>query len=53
MVDMDLQNISPPKSSLEKKNMKKDKHSIHLKRELNLEYVKNEVSMKNYHASVI
>ena len=31
MVDMDLQNISPPKNSLEKKK-KKDKHNIYLKR---------------------
>lgn len=50
MIDMDLQNISPPKTSLEKKNLNKDKNSIHLKRELNLDYVRNEAAMKNYHA---
>ena len=32
LIDMDLQNSSPPKSSLEKRILGKDKHGIHLKR---------------------
>ena len=50
MIDLDLQNISPPKTSLEKKHLKKEKNSIELKRELNLDYVRKEAARKNYHA---
>ncbi len=47
---MDLQYISPSRSKAEKYKKKEDQPDIHLKKELNMENLKNSTEINNYYS---